>query len=70
MSSTKFRLVQDHASVCQPWYRIEVCTEYGSWQRVASGSDETYIQKRFDDVVAGKPEFTVLREAELEAVAL
>jgi hypothetical protein len=60
----KFRLIQDHTAMVNPWFRVEKLGEGGDWIRIDSGSDLDTMKLRMQNAVDGKPEFTVIKEAE------
>ncbi|HXN96012.1 MAG TPA: hypothetical protein VN879_16020 [Candidatus Acidoferrales bacterium] len=59
----KYRLIHDHASLMQPWFRIEQFRD-NRWALVDSGMNENHLRQRFQNLIDGTPEFTVLEEAE------
>lgn len=59
----KYRLVQDHTTAFPKWFRVELFRD-DRWALIESGGNLEHLRRRFDDLVAGKPEYTVIEEAE------
>jgi hypothetical protein len=65
----KLRIVQDHDTATQPWYRLEqYMAAADCWHVVTSGPDLDYVRTRMDKMTtrkSGEHEITVLQEREV-----